>query len=231
MYTNILKYFINDQSTIKGNNEISQRYKRITPDNYDYKTTKKNNKKKDSLNQFNSNKNILNKPPIELTKKSNIDTKRYALIEDNRKSDRAIFKRSAEEEELDEILNHPKLSSDSFDENRKVLTRSIEEFIESVPASNPEQTKFLEQSAILKSSDDTDQHQQYRLQSRSKFENINSREEKEMSSIKTLSSLSVPAGSNDQDGSGEDDESPLTEGKGIIVLSYMVEGLIKGKAI
>lgn len=185
LYTNIIKYFTQDEKSPLHSGKIAQRYKRITPESDEYESNLPHG-------------NII---PL-IPKEADIG---------NIKGKGKFYKRSIEEEELDEILNH-KNTNYNEDPKKKVMTRSVEEFMESVP--NKPETKFLEQSATLKSSDDMLQSEQKYRQSRSKFENINSREEKEMSSIKTLSSLSVPAGKeHDQDGSasGENDESALTE--------------------
>ena len=84
---------------------------------------------------------------------------------------------------------------------------------------NSMKTKFIERSATLTSKNKAeDDEEKISLKteekirtSRSGFEKVNSREEKEMTSVKTLSSLSVPANSNSGSGSGEED-STLTEG-------------------
>lgn len=114
-------------------------------------------------------------------------------------------------EELTEIYNtasHTEKSSE-----KKLKTRSVHDN----EASAPGQTKFLEY-ATMRSTNKNDEKKENIVapsdgkqvrSSRSKFENVNSREEKEMSSIKTVSSLSVPA--NDMSGSGEEDDTPLTE--------------------
>lgn len=74
---------------------------------------------------------------------------------------------------------------------------------------------LIEQSAKLKNSNDKgDEYidaENVRL-GRSRFEKINSREEKEMSSIKTISSFSVPVTKFiDDDSSSGDEDIPLTE--------------------
>jgi len=79
----------------------------------------------------------------------------------------------------------------------------------------PDNITLIEQSAKLKSSNDKgDEYidaENVRL-GRSRFEKINSREEKEMSSIKTISSFSVPVTKFiDDDSSSGDEDIPLTE--------------------
>lgn len=110
----------------------------------------------------------------------------------------------------DEILkyaqNHP--SHKGSDKRRRDLLNNV--------FSTPDNITLVEQSAHLKSSNDKGEDffdaENVRL-GRSRFEKINSREEKEMSSIKTISSFSVPAQPKfiDDDASSGDEDIPLTE--------------------
>lgn len=82
--------------------------------------------------------------------------------------------------------------------------------------SNKHKSVLLERSAVLKQND-VPQQQKKEVPISSKYPKINSREEKEMSSIKTISSLTIPIAKKsqkdgDQSSGEEDDSSVLTEG-------------------
>jgi len=97
----------------------------------------------------------------------------------------------------------------------KLKVRSLDEDENSYFSSKP---SIIEQSATLREENNNQtkeepKHIPTRL-GRSHFEKVNSREEKEMSSIKTLSSNTVPITKNDdnqQSGSGEDDDTSISE--------------------
>eukprot|EP00111_Clytia_hemisphaerica_P007703 TCONS_00022387-protein len=123
-------------------------------------------------------------------------------------------KRSVEEEELEEILHHASTKAtrrSADDENSDILsTRSKTGSV------------VLEKSAVLKENAIGEGGNQVKADSQvdivsayPKFQKINSREEKEMSSIKTLSSFSFPAekksGNQDGSGSSDDEESAPNE--------------------
>lgn len=105
----------------------------------------------------------------------------------------------------------------------KLKVRSLDEDEDSYLSSKP---SIIEQSATLREENNNQtkeepKHIPTRL-GRSHFEKVNSREEKEMSSIKTLSSNTVPITKNDdnqQSGSGEDDDTSISEGTTFIVSS------------
>lgn len=202
LYSNFIGYLTKNE---RQDEILPQRYKRITPDANDIEKKSNTEIKQEHLKNRNDENTRNARRRGKIIFKDDGDN-----IDDGDKSVK-VHKRSAEEEEMDKILHH----QTHFDENRNLLTRSVEEFIDSVPY-KPE-TKFFEQSATLKNPNELLETENQQSHLRSKFENINSREEKEMSSIKTLSSHTIPAGSHaDQDGSGsseEDDESTLTEGK------------------
>lgn len=123
-------------------------------------------------------------------------------------------KRNVDEQLNDEILNYAKYqrTSPGNEKTRRSFLSNV---------FNPANITLIEQSAKLKSSndkgaeyfDDDDEENTVRA-GRSRFEKVNSREEKEMSSIKTISSFSVPAQRkffDDDSGSGNDEDTPLTE--------------------
>lgn len=111
------------------------------------------------------------------------------------------FKRSAEEQELEEILHHG-----DFDKEKNMMTRSSEDVGRERGGS-----VLVEKSATLKENNN-DRAQTQTTMYNSKYPKINSREEKEMSSIKTISSNSVPAKEEEaSSGSGDDDSPVLTE--------------------
>lgn len=123
-------------------------------------------------------------------------------------------KRNVVDEQMnDEILNYAQYHTPPKPNTNEKSKRS---FLSNV--FNPANITLIEQSAKLKSSNDKgaeyfDEENPIRA-GRSRFEKVNSREEKEMSSIKTISSFSVPAQRkffDDDSGSGNDEDIPLTE--------------------
>ena len=119
------------------------------------------------------------------------------------------FKRSAEEIELEEILQHGDSQRVKY-----IKTRSADE-----QPSSQHESVLLERSAVLKENNVPKQKKEAPISS--KYPKINSREEKEMSSIKTISSLTIPKNSKkdgDQSSGEEDESSALTDGKKIYFL-------------
>lgn len=86
-------------------------------------------------------------------------------------------------------------------------------------------TKIVEKRAALTAKQNYSAKNHVRTERSRSFEKVNSREEKEMSSIKTLSSHSVPVERSkaEQSGSGEGDETPPVEGLVYICLTTHIE--------
>ena len=87
------------------------------------------------------------------------------------------------------------------------------------------ETKIIEKRAALTAKQNYSAKNQVRTERSRSFEKVNSREEKEMSSIKTLSSHSVPVERSkaEQSGSGEEDGTPLVEGLVYICIMTHIE--------
>ena len=90
---------------------------------------------------------------------------------------------------------------------KKLKVRSLNE--------NQKETKILEKRVTLRKRNSSASDQHTRSERSRSFEKVNSREEKEMSSIKTLSSQSVPVEKQKLEisGSGEEEETPVSLGK------------------
>lgn len=87
------------------------------------------------------------------------------------------------------------------------------------------ETKIVEKRTALSAKQNYSAKNHFRKERSRSFEKVNSREEKEMSSIKTLSSYSVPVERSkaEQSGSGEEDGIPLVEGLVYICLMTHIE--------
>lgn len=126
-----------------------------------------------------------------------------------------VYKRNVDEQLNDEILDYAKDNQKPSIQQKNKNEKYKRSFLSNI--FNPGNITLIEQSAKLKNSNDGaeyfDENNPIRS-GRSRFEKVNSREEKEMSSIKTISSFSVPAQKkflDDDSGSGNDEDIPLTE--------------------
>lgn len=166
--------------------------------------TRSNHGKKEDVGIFNRHKRIT-------TDEGNQEKPLKTLNFEHAHAEEIKKRRNVDDQTNDKILKYARsnslLQKGGFRKTRRNLLSDA--------FGSPDNITLIEQSAKLKSSNDKGNEyvdaENVRL-GRSRFEKINSREEKEMSSIKTISSFSVPVTKfMDDDSSSGDEDIPLTE--------------------